>query len=388
MSYTDQNAQFLAYDVLTVLSGLAGALLVGAAFTRMLWPLGLTIGVWLLASLIIGRLYPEAIQRLTVEPNQYAQEQGFIANNIAMTRLAYGLDHWEDDRQFHGEEVLDQAAIEAEAATFRNARLWDYRPLGDTLDQLQRIRRYYDFHDVDTDRYVIDDVQRQVMLSARELDLAQNPAAVGFVNQRIVYTHGIGAALVPVNEVTNEGQPRLFIRNLPPVSSDGAPEISEPRIYFGEKPSGYVITGARQAEFDYPTGEGEGGRDPGTGDALARHDRHQPRHDPPQAAVRAAVPRPGPAHQRPDHRREPAPVPSVAGGSARPHRPVPALRQGPVSRHPRGRDADLRPGRVHRVGALPACPGLRPGRFRDRRDAARGPVQLHPQQRQDHDGRL
>ena len=261
VSYTDQNAQFLAYDVLTVLSGLAGALLVGGAFTRMLWPLGLTIGVWLLASLIIGRLYPEAIQRFTVEPNQYAQESRYIANNIAMTRLAFGLDDWEDNRTFVGEGVLDQATIAAEEATFRNARLWDYRPLGDTLDQLQRVRRYYDFHDVDTDRYLIDDVQRQVMLSARELD--QAPAA-GFVNQRIVYTHGIGAAMVPVNEVANEGQPRLFIRDLPPVSIDGAPEITEPRIYFGEKPTEYVITGARQAEFDYPTGEGEGGADPGT----------------------------------------------------------------------------------------------------------------------------
>mgnify|MGYP006161112241 CR=1 FL=1 len=144
----------------------------------------------------------------------------------------------------------------SEEATFRNARLCDYRPLGDTLDQLQAVRRYYDFHDVDTDRYLIDGVQRQVMLSARELDLSQNPRAAGFVNQRIVFTHGIGAAMVPVNEVANEGQPRLFIRNLPPVSSDGAPEISEPRIYFGEKPTGYVITGARQAEFDYPTPSG------------------------------------------------------------------------------------------------------------------------------------
>ena len=263
VGYTDQNAQFLAYDVLTVLSGLAGALLVGGAFTRMLWPLGLTIGIWLLASLIIGRLYPEAIQRFTVEPNEYAQEQPFIANNIAMTRLAFGLTDWED-RPFQGENVLTQEAINAEEATFRNARLWDYRPLGDTLDQLQRIRRYYDFHDVDTDRYLIDGVQRQVMLSARELDLTQNPAAAGFVNQRIVYTHGIGVAMVPVNEVSNEGQPRLFIRNLPPISTEGAPEITEPRIYFGEKPTGYVITGARQAEFDYPTGEGEGGADPGT----------------------------------------------------------------------------------------------------------------------------
>jgi hypothetical protein len=263
VSFTDEHAQFLAYDVLTVLSGLAGALLVGGAFTRMLWPLGLTIGVWLLASLIIGRLYPEAIQRFTVQPNQYAQEQTYIANNIEMTRRAYGLDDWED-RPFRGEEVLDETDLEAEEATFRNARLWDYRPLGDTLDQLQRVRRYYDFHDVDTDRYMIDGVLRQVMLSARELDLSQNPAAAGFVNQRIVYTHGIGAAMVPVNEVANEGQPRLFIRNLPPVSSDGAPEITEPRIYFGEKPTDYVITNARQAEFDYPTGEGEGGADPGT----------------------------------------------------------------------------------------------------------------------------
>ena len=263
VSFTDQNAQFMAYDVLTVLSGLAAAFLVGGAFTRMIWPLALTVGVWLLASLVIGRLYPEAIQRFTVEPNQYAQEERYIANNIAMTRMAYGLDAWEE-RSFRGEERLDAAAIEAEEATFRNARLWDYRPLGDTLDQLQRVRRYYDFVDVDTDRYVIDGVQRQVMLSARELALDQNPAAVGFVNQRIVYTHGIGAAMVPVNEVANEGQPRLFIRNLPPVSTDGAPEITEPRIYFGERPSEYIITGARQAEFDFPTGEGEGGGDPGT----------------------------------------------------------------------------------------------------------------------------
>ena len=135
-----------------------------------------------------------------------------------MTRMAFGFDAWED-RSFRGEEHLDAAAIAAEEATFRNARLWDYRPLGATLDQLQRVRRYYDFVDVDTDRYLIDDEQRQVMLSARELALEQNPLAIGFVNERIIYTHGIGAAMVPVNEVANEGQPRLFIRNLLPVSS-------------------------------------------------------------------------------------------------------------------------------------------------------------------------
>ncbi len=257
VSYTDQNAQFFAYDVLTVLSGLAGALLVGAAFTRMLWPLGLTLGIWLLASLLIGRAYPEAIQRLTVDPNQFAQEERYILNNIAMTRLAFGLDGWEDDRPFRGESVLTEEVIEQEAATFQNARLWDYRPLAQSLDQLQTVRRYYDFVDVDTDRYEIDGEQRQVMLSARELALDQNPGATGWVNQRVNFTHGIGATMVPVNEVANEGQPRLLIGNLPPVSSSGAPTIREPRIYFGERDSSYIVVGARQNEFDYPTGDGD-----------------------------------------------------------------------------------------------------------------------------------
>jgi uncharacterized membrane protein (UPF0182 family) len=258
VSFTDQNAQFFAYDVLTVLSGLAAALLVGAAFTRLLWPLGLTLGVWLLASIVIGRLYPEGVQRLTVQPNQFAQEQRYISNNIAMTRLAFGLDRWEDDRPFRGEAVLDDQVIAGEADTFRNARLWDYRPLTRSFDQLQTFRRYYDFVDVDTDRYMIDGVRRQVMLSARELALDQNPEATGWVNQRITFTHGIGVAMAPVNEVANEGQPRLLIGNLPPVSTTGAPTITEPRIYFGERPSSYVVVGARQSEFDYPTGQDDG----------------------------------------------------------------------------------------------------------------------------------
>jgi uncharacterized membrane protein (UPF0182 family) len=263
VSFTDQNAQFFAYDVLTILSGLAAALLVGGAFTRMLWPLGLVVAVWFVASIGVGRLYPEAIQRFTVQPNQYAQEERYIGNNIAMTRQAFGLDAWEI-RSFGGEDVLTAEAIENEVDTFTNARLWDYRPLGDTLDQLQVVRRYYDFYDVDTDRYIIDDTQRQVMLSGRELAPDQNPGATGFVNRRIVFTHGIGVAMVPVNEVANEGQPRLFIRNLPPVSDPGAPQITEPRIYFGERPNDWVVTGARQNEFDFPTGESESDTDAGT----------------------------------------------------------------------------------------------------------------------------
>ena len=255
VSYTDFHAQFLAFDVLTGLSGIAAAFLVGGAFARVLWPLGLTAAVWFIASIGIGTIYPEAIQRFTVVPNQFAQEQPFIANNIAMTRLAFDVGDW-GVRDYRGEAPLTEAAIDEHQATFLNARLWDYRPLGDTLDQLQTVRQYYDFYDVDTDRYPIGDETRQVMLSVRELALDKNPTATGWINQRVIFTHGIGVAMVPVNEVATQGQPRLLIRNLPPVSAEGAPEVTEPRVYFGERPSSYVVTGARtQAEFDYPRGQ-------------------------------------------------------------------------------------------------------------------------------------
>ena len=223
VSFTDANARFMAYDVLTFLSGIAGALLIAAAFTRWIWPLGVVVGVWLSASVVLGGLYPEAIQRFTVDPNTYAQEEQYIANNIAMTRLAFGLDAWEA-RNYSGNQPLTEAAIRNEADTFTNARLWDYRPLQTTLDQLQTVRQYYDFWDVDTDRYTVNGKLRQVMLSGRELAIEKNPSATSWVNERVIYTHGIGVAMVPVNEVTKEGQPQLWIRDLPPVSSSGAPD--------------------------------------------------------------------------------------------------------------------------------------------------------------------
>ncbi|MBA2720312.1 MAG: UPF0182 family protein [Chloroflexi bacterium] len=257
VSFTDRNAQFLAYDVLTGVSAIAAAFLVGGAFARVLWPLTLTLAVWFIASIAIGRLYPAAIQQFTVVPNQFAQEAPYIANNIAMTRLAYDVNDW-TEREYRGDVPLTEAAIGAEAATFRNARLWDYRPLGDTLDQLQTVRQYYDFIDVDTDRYMINGELRQVMLSGRELDLTKNPNATGWVNQRVIFTHGIGLSMVPVNEVASQGQPRLLISNLPPVSTGGAPTVSEPRIYFGEGNSSYVVVGAQQPEFDYPRGVSTG----------------------------------------------------------------------------------------------------------------------------------
>ncbi len=263
VAFADANARFLAYDVLTFLSGLAGALLIAGAFTRWMWPLAVILIVWFSASIVLGRLYPEAIQRFSVDPNTYAQEQPYIANNISMTRLAFGLDQWQS-RSYGGAAPLTEAAIQSEEDTFTNARLWDYRPLQTTLDQLQAVRQYYDFHDVDTDRYLIDGTLRQVMLSGRELAIDKDPDAPNWVNQRVIKTHGIGVAMVPVNEVTPEGQPRLWIRDLPPTSNSGAPEITQPRIYFGESDSHYVVVRANQQEFDYPANSNTGQGDPTT----------------------------------------------------------------------------------------------------------------------------
>jgi uncharacterized protein len=253
VAFTDAHARFMAYDVLTVLSGIAGALLVAGAFTRWMWPLGLVVGVWFAASILLGSVYPEIIQRFTVDPNQYAQEQPYIANNIEMTRLAFGLNQWKGT-PYDGTGQLTASDLTSEATTFANARLWDYRPLQQTLDQLQTVRQYYTFTDVDTDRYQINGDLRQVMLSGRELQSSQ--IGSGWVNQRIVYTHGVGVAMVPVNKVTSEGQPELWIKNLPPASSNGAPAITQPRIYFGETDNDYVVVGARQSEFDIPAESG------------------------------------------------------------------------------------------------------------------------------------
>ena len=251
MAFADANARFLAYDVLTFLSGIAGALLIAGAFTRWMWPLGAVLIIWFSASIVLGRLYPEAIQRLSVDPNTYAQEQPYIANNIAMTRLAFGLDQW-DALDYGGEQPLTREAIVNEADTFTNARLWacrrsrrpstSSRPCASTTTSTTSTRTATS----------IDGTLRQVMLSGRELAIDRNTDADNWVNQRIIYTHGIGIAMTPVNEVTGEGQPTLWVRDLPPVSNSGAPDVTQPRIYFGEADDHYVVVRARPAGVRLP----------------------------------------------------------------------------------------------------------------------------------------
>jgi uncharacterized membrane protein (UPF0182 family) len=256
VSYTDQAARFFALDALTIVAGIVAALLVAGAFTRWVAPLGAGVAIWLGLSLLLGTVYPEAIQKFTVDPNQYAQEQPYVVNNIAMTRLAYGLTAWQS-LPYNGSAPLTADAVAKDSATFQNARVWDYRPLKTALEQIQTVRQYYQFVDVDTDRYAIDGVTRQVMLSARELAPELNPQAGSWVNQRIVFTHGFGLAMVPVSGVGAQGLPQLIIKDLPPVASAGAPVVKEPRIYFGERPNDWVLVGGRQPEFDYPTGSGD-----------------------------------------------------------------------------------------------------------------------------------
>jgi uncharacterized membrane protein (UPF0182 family) len=194
-------------------------------------------------------------QKISVSPNEQSAEAPYIANNIAMTRLGYNLDSW-TPAPYPDTSALTAADLSADKATLDNARLWDYRPLQQTLDQLQTVRQYYDFTDVDIDRYVINGQETQVMLSARELDPAKNPDGQNFINDHVVYTHGFGAAMVPTNAVTSDGLPQLIIQNIPPVSSGGAPTITQPRIYFGEGNGSaeWVLVGAASNEFDTSTG--------------------------------------------------------------------------------------------------------------------------------------
>ena len=272
VGYTDANARMMAINVMTVLTAFVGCFVVGFSITRWQTPLALTVVFWAAAFVILEVGYPQVVQRFSVDPNQQTQETAYIKNNIDMTRLAFNLNGWKSTPDSPGPTVT-QTAVTAEASTIQNVRLWDIAPLEQTLDQLQVIRTYYNFSDVDTDRYVFNTQAacapaappcvRQVMLSGREFDpdkyAAQNSSEVSWVNLHISYTHGMGLAMVPVNEIAQGGQPNLLISNLPPASTAGAPTITQPRIYFGTNQKDYVIVDAASQEFDYPSTSGVGG---------------------------------------------------------------------------------------------------------------------------------
>jgi len=251
-SYADMHAQLPAqWILLSVVLIFMVIILVSVLRRNSRWPL-YGIGGWIVVSIIIGGAFPSLVQRFQVEPNELVREGPYIEYNIQFTREAFALNRVEE-QPFPAEETPSPRDIAQNDATINNIRLWDNRPLKDTYNQIQSLRPYYDFNDVDVDRYTIDGEYRQVMLSARELSAEKLAAeAQTWINRRLLYTHGYGLTLSPVNEVGTQGLPVLLVKDIPPV---GDFNIEQPGIYFGEKTNDYVIVKTKTQEFDYPMGD-------------------------------------------------------------------------------------------------------------------------------------
>ncbi|MFZ1729071.1 MAG: UPF0182 family protein [Bacteroidota bacterium] len=253
--YSDVNAQLPAAWIMTIVSVLAGAAVVYALFSRS-FKLLAKVGIgYVVIAILAGSVYPSLVQKFIVNPNEQSKELPFISNNITFTREAYDLNRIVE-KPIDPQYTLNSDDIAADSSTIRNIMLWDYRPLASTLDQLQVIRLYYTFPDVDIDRYRLPDGGfRQIMLSARELDQNKLPVnAQTWVNTNLVYTHGYGLGMSPVNVVTEEGLPEFFIKDIPPVSEHGM-TVTRPEIYYGEKTDNRVIVNGNIEEFDYPLGD-------------------------------------------------------------------------------------------------------------------------------------
>ena len=256
-SYTDLHATLPALRVSAVVAVLAAIGVVAGALRGRLPRYTLyAVGGYIVVALLARGLVPAVMQKFIVAPTELTRETPYLRAHIAATRAAWGLDSVEV-RDLGGGTVspLTLADLRANTPTIDNIRLWESGPLLQTYGQLQEIRTYYDFVSVDDDRYWIDGKYRQVLLSPRELNPASLPTRT-FINEHLTFTHGMGLTLGPVNQVTPEGLPVLFIKDLPPVSSVSL-TVTRPQIYYGELDDDYVFVGTRQREFDYPSGESD-----------------------------------------------------------------------------------------------------------------------------------
>jgi len=250
--YTDVHARLLALNLLLALAVAAAAGFFLNAVLRLLWLPAAALGLMVVASLLLGGAYPAFVQRFTVQPNELVAERPYIQRHLAMTRAAYGLDQVQAS-PFGQTMPLTPANVRRNQATIQNIRLWDYRPLKQTYQQLQRLKPYYSFPDVDIDRYRIGGQSRQAMLAARELKQSDLQAeARRWVNEWLEYTHGYGFVMNPVNEATPDGSPLFWAGDAPQRSPADLP-MTRPQIYFGHSDSAPVIAPSRTAEFDYPT---------------------------------------------------------------------------------------------------------------------------------------
>jgi uncharacterized membrane protein (UPF0182 family) len=255
VTYTD------AHVWLTGMLVVAVALVAGAVFAaatairtpRVYWLLAAAAPAavcYLAVGLIAGY-----VNGFIVKPNELVRERPYIAHNIELTRQAYGLTRV-SQRAFPAETSIEAVDLANNQATLRNIRLWDWRALQDTLRQIQEIRTYYDFPDIDIDRYVIDGEMRQVMLATRELSVRKLPeSSRTWINEKLIYTHGYGVTMNLANGFTPEGLPALILSNMPVLSTVPALSVKRPEVYFGELSDTDVYVKTRQKEFNYPQGE-------------------------------------------------------------------------------------------------------------------------------------
>jgi uncharacterized membrane protein (UPF0182 family) len=252
-SYTDVHIALPGLYVSAIAALVTAAWIAfGVVREKLIWSATWAILFYIVVSVVARGVVPALYQKLVVSPNELIRETPYLRTHITATRTAWGLDKVEG-RDLSGEVQLSMADIRRNAATVDNVRLWERDLLMQTFKQLQEIRTYYDFVSVDDDRYTIDGRYRQVHISARELNSASLPTRT-FINERLTFTHGMGVTMAPVNQVTTEGLPVLFIKDLPP-ASDISLKLTRPQIYYGELTNEYVFVGTRQPEFDYPAAD-------------------------------------------------------------------------------------------------------------------------------------
>ncbi len=250
--YADIHVSWPVLWIQLVLCAITAIVFFAGAREGRVRPAGYAVGAVIGVAILGGLIAPALVQSYVVAPSELAKEQPYIARNIEFTRQAYGLDRF-DERNFPAIQDLTAASIEQNTATMLNLRLWDSGPQLTTFQQLQEIRTYYDFANVYYDRYNINSKLREVSLSARELS-AQSLPDPNWVNQHLIYTHGYGLCLGPVNESTPDGLPVLFIKDIPPASSI-ALKVTRPEIYYGQLSNNYCLVRTKAKEFDYPSGE-------------------------------------------------------------------------------------------------------------------------------------
>ncbi|HEV2438949.1 MAG TPA: UPF0182 family protein, partial [bacterium] len=252
--YTDLHATLPVLGGLAVLSAVTGVLLLASTRARTIRPAIAALVVLLLVWIGGTVFYPAFVQQVEVAPNELDREQPYIRNSIASTLRAYGLDTVEA-QSFPAAVNLTPAALQANRTVLDSVRLWDYRPLLRTYAQLQSLRLYYTFTDVGIDRYHIGGQLQQVMLSARELDANRLPdQARTWVNEHLVFTHGFGLVMTPVNRISAEGLPEFYIKDIPPQSPVGL-TVTRPQLYYSLVTTPYVVVNTRNKELDYAQGD-------------------------------------------------------------------------------------------------------------------------------------